>query len=218
MNDPYQILGIKPSDDKAVQKLAYRRLCSKYHPDHGGNEQKFKQVQWAWECIQKGSYSPPKPNHYRRAYENSYDFTIRLSIQLPIKTAIQGGKQWVNLSPIHTAMLTIPPNTKNGYVLTLMHENIRFLLKVTIMPEQNWQIINDKLVYILQTSALYYFADHQYYIDPLLDNHTLRVTVPAFTKPNTVLTLKGYGLPKKYAYGRDDLYVIIKVGLRSNSA
>lgn len=50
--DPYEILGVSPTDDLSTIKKAYRKLAMLYHPDRGGEEAKFKEVQNAWDMIQ----------------------------------------------------------------------------------------------------------------------------------------------------------------------
>lgn len=59
----YDVLGISKNATVAEAKTAWRRLVSKHHPDHGGSEEKFKQVQDAWELIQSGKadVGPPPP-------------------------------------------------------------------------------------------------------------------------------------------------------------
>ena len=63
--DPYSILGVAFNASKDQAKQAYRRLAGKLHPDHGGDEAKFKEIQRAWEAIEKGYTAPikntPKP-------------------------------------------------------------------------------------------------------------------------------------------------------------
>ncbi len=58
--DPYQVLGVSPSASEEEIKKAYRALSRKYHPDANLNnpnkeeaEEKFKQVQQAYEQIQR---------------------------------------------------------------------------------------------------------------------------------------------------------------------
>ena len=68
--DPYRILGVSPQASDEEIKKAYRTLSRKYHPDANINnpnaaqaEEKFKQVQQAYEQImrereQGGAYNP----------------------------------------------------------------------------------------------------------------------------------------------------------------
>jgi curved DNA-binding protein len=62
--DYYQILGVSRAADKSEIKKAYRKLARKYHPDvnqDGGNEEKFKQVNEAYEVL--------KDDDKRQAYD-----------------------------------------------------------------------------------------------------------------------------------------------------
>ena len=47
--DPWKTLDLKPTKDKQQIERAWRKLASKYHPDHGGDAEKFKQLRAAYE-------------------------------------------------------------------------------------------------------------------------------------------------------------------------
>lgn len=40
----YEVLGVEKDDDQKTIKKAYRKLCLKHHPDKGGDEHTFKEV------------------------------------------------------------------------------------------------------------------------------------------------------------------------------
>lgn len=40
----YEVLNLPPGAKREEIQEAWRRLCVKYHPDKGGDEEKFKQV------------------------------------------------------------------------------------------------------------------------------------------------------------------------------
>lgn len=42
IDDSYSFLGLRPGANEAEVKKAFRSLAIKYHPDHGGSEEKFK--------------------------------------------------------------------------------------------------------------------------------------------------------------------------------
>lgn len=51
MSDPYKVLGIKRDADKDTIKKAYRKLAMKHHPDKGGDEDKFKNINEAYSIL-----------------------------------------------------------------------------------------------------------------------------------------------------------------------
>lgn len=79
MNDPYQVLGVKPDASDDEIKKAYRDLARKYHPDNYQNnpladlaEEKMKEVNEAYDAITKlrsggGGYS--STGGYQSAYQ-----------------------------------------------------------------------------------------------------------------------------------------------------
>lgn len=54
MKNPYQVLGVANGASKDECKKAYRILSRKYHPDNGGDESLFDEVQKAWKAIEDG--------------------------------------------------------------------------------------------------------------------------------------------------------------------
>jgi curved DNA-binding protein len=51
MTDYYNVLGIKKSASAEEIKKAYRSMAMKHHPDRGGDEAKFKQINEAYEVL-----------------------------------------------------------------------------------------------------------------------------------------------------------------------
>ena len=58
--DYYQILGVGPDASVDEIKKAYRRLAVKNHPDQGGDEEEFKQINLAYEVLS----NPDKKQRY----------------------------------------------------------------------------------------------------------------------------------------------------------
>jgi molecular chaperone DnaJ len=54
MKDYYQILGVARDATGEDIKKAYRKLAHKYHPDKGGDEEKFKEVNEAYQILSDG--------------------------------------------------------------------------------------------------------------------------------------------------------------------
>lgn len=53
--DPYTILGINNNSSEEDVKKAYKKLAREHHPDKGGSEEKFKEINGAYTQIMKGS-------------------------------------------------------------------------------------------------------------------------------------------------------------------
>lgn len=51
MKDYYQILGVSRNASQDEIKKAYRKLAHKYHPDKGGDEKKFKEINEAYQVL-----------------------------------------------------------------------------------------------------------------------------------------------------------------------
>ncbi|MFC1663977.1 molecular chaperone DnaJ [Patescibacteria group bacterium] len=51
MKDYYQILGVSNNASQDEIKKAYRKLAHKYHPDKGGDEKKFKEINEAYQTL-----------------------------------------------------------------------------------------------------------------------------------------------------------------------
>ncbi len=77
MKDPYEVLGLKRGASKEEVKHAYRILAKKYHPDMNVDnpladlaEEKFKEIQQAYDQIMNGSGSSYQSYQSHDSYSN----------------------------------------------------------------------------------------------------------------------------------------------------
>jgi DnaJ-domain-containing protein 1 len=53
LEDAYDVLGVSKDDPLELIKKVYQQKVNFYHPDHGGDENKFKRITRAYEAIVK---------------------------------------------------------------------------------------------------------------------------------------------------------------------
>ena len=82
MMDPYQVLGVSRGASDEEVKKAYRNLSRKYHPDANINnpnkaqaEEKFKQVQQAYDQIMKEKQQGTSYGGYGNSYGGGSDYS-----------------------------------------------------------------------------------------------------------------------------------------------
>lgn len=82
MKDPYEVLGLQRNATKEEVKHAYRRLAKKYHPDMNVDnpladlaEEKFKEIQQAYDDIMSGSSSSYQTNNNYYNNDSNSSFT-----------------------------------------------------------------------------------------------------------------------------------------------
>lgn len=75
MVNPYQVLGVKTGADLAEVKKAYRSLARRFHPDVGGDEEKFKEINEAYKAIEDGKWVVQMPRHDFLRHETLFTFS-----------------------------------------------------------------------------------------------------------------------------------------------
>lgn len=69
MSDYYTILGVNKNASSEEIKRAYRKLAHQYHPDKGGDTEKFKQVSEAYQVL-SNSEKREQYDKFGRVFEN----------------------------------------------------------------------------------------------------------------------------------------------------
>ena len=113
----YNILGLNSNAKKSEIKSAYRNLAKKYHPDTGGNKDKFLAIQSAWEILN----DPLKKKEYdkQESFEKSSIDYDHLNWSAEIKSNKVGSsikdtdiKEWIRYiyNPINSSVNQIIKN------------------------------------------------------------------------------------------------------------
>lgn len=103
MTNPYEVLGISPSATDEEVKKAYRELSRKYHPDSYVNnpladlaEEKFKEVQQAYELIMKQRQSGGYGNYGSHGSSQSYNQSYNAGGDEQTNMQLQAARNYIN--------------------------------------------------------------------------------------------------------------------------
>jgi curved DNA-binding protein len=137
--DYYSVLGVTKSANQDDIKRAYRKLAMQHHPDKGGDEAKFKQINEAYSVLsdpnQRAQYDSPQPQGFNfnnthfdfndmfaqafgggRRQRNNRDVTI--SITLDLEDIVSGKKLVARYAlpsgRIEESNIDIPPGVDQG--------------------------------------------------------------------------------------------------------
>jgi len=74
LKDAYSILEIPEGSDKETAKKAFRKLGAKLHPDNKetGNEEKFKQLNAAYQLIESGKHSDDPEDQHAQSWGSGF--------------------------------------------------------------------------------------------------------------------------------------------------
>ena len=71
--DYYQILGVSRDASQEEIKKAYRKLAHQYHPDKGGDEKKFKEINEAYQIL-SNKEKKAQYDHFGKTFETGAGF------------------------------------------------------------------------------------------------------------------------------------------------
>jgi hypothetical protein len=85
------------TDNKAVKK-AYRKLAMEHHPDHGGNEEKFREIHHAYKMLTDPSFAIEE---YKTKAKGQKNLDALFNIVINFEQAFFGDDITLTFSPIH---------------------------------------------------------------------------------------------------------------------
>uniref|UniRef100_A0A7C9NUS0 J domain-containing protein n=1 Tax=Muribaculaceae bacterium Z82 TaxID=2304548 RepID=A0A7C9NUS0_9BACT len=278
--DYYQILGVPRTATAAEIKKAFRKLARTHHPDAGGDEAKFKEINEAYEVLsddkkrelydQYGTANenqiPPQGwggavdfgdifggagggagfggwadilesiRHGEGAFGGNWDFgqgrtprpqkgqDMNVTLNITFDEAFNGAEKRVTVrvpgrQESETLTVKIPAGAVDGG---------RMRFKGKGAPGANGGEDGDLLIVTkIDEDGLYRRKGADVLMDvpvsfaeaalgakvtvPTPDGKKVRVTIPAGTQDDTVLTVRGKGAPKVKGEGSGDLKITVKV-------
>lgn len=221
MTDPYQVLGVSRNASEDEVKKAYRKLAMKHHPDRGGDEAKFKEINEAYDLIK----NPPKQQHHQ--YTGGNPFTghdwnqtinqemfeellrqaqhryqpqqrMNVNVQIPIRDAVLGTTQILRI-PIHgvdmEVQVSVPAGLRDGESIRYpkLANGIDVIIRYMYQPDSTWEVENLNLIKKEPISIWKLITGCALDVK-LLDGSTVRIKVPSRTQPGTHMRIGGKGM------------------------
>lgn len=230
MIDPYQILGIPRTASLDEAKQAYRRMARKYHPDvskEPNAEERFKEVQAAWEAIKN-----PRPSETpwgARAGRGSarswtsadYEEILRgfsggwgsgfgehsfgrvMNINVTLEQAYTGAIHNIGGARIH-----LPPGVRTGTRVQVSND---LTVVVTVLPHNRFKRKDDDLLVNLHVGIAEAILGCNARIHSVAGN-TLEVKIPGGIQNGQTVRLRGQGMPNPAnSSHRGDLFLQVFV-------
>jgi len=229
MRDPYQTLGVSPNASPEQIKKAFRSLAMKHHPDRGGDEQTFKDINEAYAILsnpqRKQQHDNPEFTFRHTPGGNFHDVfdeffrqqrqqrtsTIRLTLHIDLKTAATGGEKLVSLQTgngIKAVEIEIPEGIADGdtirYPRLLDHSDLQITFR--IHPDKIWTRQGHNLTREVELDFWDFILGVRIEVETIYGDR-IALTVPPKTQPGILMRVRGKGMRGKYAGQQGDMFV-----------
>lgn len=232
MNNYYSTLGVGKNASPDDIKKAYRKLAAKHHPDRGGDESQFKQVQEAYDTLsnpqKRQDYDNPNPFnggafHFNQD-PNGFDFdsifnmfgqrfndprpqATRANIWISLRDVYVGGSRVIGIGNANIE-INLPIGINDG-------ERVRYpksgpggtdlILQFRIKPDNKWERHGNDLICTCSVSIWDLLLGGELTVQNITDE-LIAVKIAKLTPPGKMLRLKGKGFISKTGV-RGDLLV-----------
>lgn len=234
--DYYKTLGVDRTASADEIKKAYRRMCAKHHPDKGGDEQDFKNIQEAYEGLTKKSSHQCGPNQWNFTSEDFNDinfggfrfnfthavppknFDSRTSIQISLKDAFFGKDIQIRKSTGETIDFSIPKGIRDGAMIRIEGEGSRnqanlppgdLFVEVRIKYPSNYRRNENDLFQIVEIGAIDAMIGEEIKIKHINEKE-YKVKIPAGIQQGQHVKMSRLGM-QTITQVVGDLYVVANI-------
>ncbi len=201
----YEILKVSKNASQQDIKQSYKKLILQYHPDKGGDEEIFKQIQEAYETLgnpeKRMLYDNPMPTHQgiNIHFQNGFMKIVR-QFQKPIKQ-IHLKTTFTEVYNRYSKLIELPYNIKIDYPLFRQNLQLQgetfnfFIVNEIIEIPKHLEIINNvDLLFIKEITFYESLTGIEFSIE--LPNEIFTINKQAIIKDNDIFSISNKGLFK----------------------
>lgn len=232
MKDYYSILGVSKSATDSEIKKAYRKLASQHHPDRGGDANKFKEIQEAYDVLsdpqKRDDLNNPFYQHYAgnsnfddlvNRYFTQFDVrqqmrNSRIILNIGLEDVARGGPRLVtvNTNGVSIAVeIEIPKGILDGETVRyprLLPKSQDLVVEFRTNPHPEWRRESLDMWCEKQLNFWELIVGTELVVKDIL-GRSVNLKIPPRTKPGSSLRLKGRGLERK-GHNTGDIFVQIR--------
>lgn len=201
--NPYHALGLQPNADIAEVKKKYKELAKQLHPDKpGGDAEKFKVIQQAYDhiCNGRGSSQRPPNDIHAQFFHMFHTHVFRpkcvKEIRLSVEDAYHGKTIGIGVNG-ENVQFRIKPGTKDCEECVINMKNVDLIIRLKVMDNSKYSISGDDIhtrvsvhIYQLLTQLEIEYTH--------IDNRVYLIKVPrGVCTPGSHVVVKGLGMPIK---------------------
>ena len=222
MMDHYKTLGVERSASTEEIKQAYRRLASKYHPDKGGNTEKFQAIEQAYRILSdpntRAQYdNPPEPFRHPGFGGfpgfgfsfNNFSFEdffrqqqqaqmLKTTVLITLEQAFNGSDYILNLNTPNGAQplrITVPRGIEDQ--VTVRYDNViahhSLLVQFKILPHIEFERHGSDVYSMKSISVLDLITGTTIRVKTI-SGAEFEVQIPANTQPNQNFRIPHQGM------------------------
>jgi len=224
--DPYSVLGISKTATQDEIRKAYRSLAMKHHPDRGGNEETFKQVNEAYTTIgdakkraqYDSGFSYDSTNwddifRHSRRHQHRYQrqAQIRMTLNIDFETSIRGGAKLISVGlgdGVSAMEIHIDPGIISGDSARYSTNVGDLVVTFKVDPSKVWSRAGNNLTREVEVDFWQLIVGTELVVDTVW-NEKIKLKVPAKTQPGALLRIKGKGAKTQWD-GQGDMFVKIQ--------
>jgi len=236
VKDYYAILGVNKQATDSEIKKAYRKLASEHHPDRGGNADRFKEVQEAYDVIgdksKRAEYDNPQGFYSQRhnfddildQYFTQFNMrsqmrSSRIDLWINLEDVARGGPRLITVNTGAGTMpveIDIPQGIHDGEAVRYpkLIRNSDLVVGFRINPHPQWRREGLDLWCEKPLNFWQLIIGTEIPVRDLL-GRTVNLKVPPQTKPGSSLRLKGRGLQRS-GHNSGDIFVKVQATMPDN--